>query len=166
MTTSRLRWIIVLMSTAAIGLITFQWYWVDTIIDSNEDRFSKDVLSAMNMVIQKLELQEVLLLVNQNRPNQRFRRVDPAVDGHPFQTSGSFFYEATGNLDSSGFNFFFSMDANGSVEFFSSDQTRFRDLPKLEDPLTGVVDDLRGEQLEKLANKSEMVVTVMQDLLV
>lgn len=41
-----------------IGLISFQLYWIDSLVSANEERFKKDVLDALNTVANKLEKQE------------------------------------------------------------------------------------------------------------
>ena len=55
-----LRWIIGLMGLAMIGLIGFQLYWIDRLVNANEERFQKDVLEALNIVADKLEKQETI----------------------------------------------------------------------------------------------------------
>ncbi len=46
------------MGLAMIGLISFQLYWIDSLVSANEERFRKDVLDALNTVANKLEKQE------------------------------------------------------------------------------------------------------------
>jgi len=60
MKNSALKWIIALMGISLVGLIGFQLYWIDAVIISNEERFTKDVLEAMNKVALKLEKQETV----------------------------------------------------------------------------------------------------------
>lgn len=48
------------MGFSLIGMIGFQLYWIDTVIKTNEERFTKDVLEAMNNVALKLEKQEAV----------------------------------------------------------------------------------------------------------
>ncbi len=60
MNLSALRWIIALMGFALIGLITFQLYWINTVLSANQERFKKDVIEAMNNVAVKLEKQETV----------------------------------------------------------------------------------------------------------
>ncbi|XOV92393.1 MAG: sensor histidine kinase [Bacteroidota bacterium] len=57
---AHIRWIIGMMSVAMLGLIVFQWYWIDSVISANELRFKQDVNEALNTVSQKLEKQEAL----------------------------------------------------------------------------------------------------------
>ncbi len=58
------------MGVALVGLIGFQLYWIDTVVKSNEERFTKDVMQAMNNVALKLEKQETV------EAFRRFRSVD------------------------------------------------------------------------------------------
>lgn len=55
-----LKWIIVLMALALIGLISFQMYWINNAINVSEDRFKKGVQDALNAVSDKLEQQEIV----------------------------------------------------------------------------------------------------------
>ena len=54
------------MSLALLGLIGFQWYWIDSVIRANEERFKKDVIEALHTVSEKLEKQEALYAFNQS----------------------------------------------------------------------------------------------------
>ncbi len=64
---STLKWIIALMGLSLVGLVGFQLYWIDTVIKANEERFTKDVLEAMNNVALKLEKQETVAAFNKFR---------------------------------------------------------------------------------------------------
>jgi len=55
------------MGLSLIGLVGFQLYWIDTVIKANEERFTKDVLEAMNNVALKLEKQETVAAFNKFR---------------------------------------------------------------------------------------------------
>ncbi len=62
------------MSVALIGLISFQWYWIDAMIEVNQERFRRDVQQALNNVAEKLERQEALLVAFDNfSSNIKFR---------------------------------------------------------------------------------------------
>lgn len=54
------------MSIALIGLIAFQWYWIDSMIEVNQERFKRDVQQALNNVAEKLERQEAMLVAFDN----------------------------------------------------------------------------------------------------
>jgi len=66
MNKTAIRWVITLMSFSLIGLIVFQLYWIDTVVKANNERFRKDVITAMNHFPEKLEKQELLLLAMDN----------------------------------------------------------------------------------------------------
>ncbi|MGB3466773.1 MAG: HAMP domain-containing sensor histidine kinase, partial [Cyclobacteriaceae bacterium] len=55
-----------LMSFSLIGLIIFQLYWINSVLEANSERFRKDVIVAMNNVAEKLEKQEVLVMAMDN----------------------------------------------------------------------------------------------------
>jgi len=54
-----LRIILVFMAIALVGLISFQFYWIRNAISLGEQRFKQDVLEAMNTVATQLERNEV-----------------------------------------------------------------------------------------------------------
>ena len=64
MSKNRLGWIIGLMSIAVIGLIAFQWYWINSVISGNKDRFQRDVMTSLFKVAEKLERREALTFVD------------------------------------------------------------------------------------------------------
>lgn len=64
MKTSALKWVIGLMGIALVGMVGFQLYWIDSVIKANEERFTKDVMQAMNNVALKLEKQETVAALN------------------------------------------------------------------------------------------------------
>lgn len=60
MTQRAIKWIILLMGMALIGLISFQMYWINNAIAISKDRFKNDVQDALNMVSEQLEKQEIV----------------------------------------------------------------------------------------------------------
>jgi two-component system, OmpR family, phosphate regulon sensor histidine kinase PhoR len=80
---SALTWIIVLMGVSLLGLIGFQLYWIDSVVKANEERFQKDVVTAMNNVAVKLEQKEAermfrrLNTAQRNMPKWELRPVVP-----------------------------------------------------------------------------------------
>ena len=66
MNKSAIRWIIVLMSVSLIGLLTFQFYWIDGVIKNNKELFKRDVQDALSHVVDMLEKQEVLHFAEDN----------------------------------------------------------------------------------------------------
>ncbi len=83
MSKNTLRWIIALMSVALIGLVAFQLYWIDALIEVNQERFSKDVQQALNNAVDKLERQEAMLVAFDNvNTNVKFRSATPVAPGN------------------------------------------------------------------------------------
>lgn len=71
------------MSVALVGLVSFQLYWIDAVIEVNEERFRKDVQTALNSAVDKLERQEALLVAFDNfNSNIRFRSATPIAPGN------------------------------------------------------------------------------------
>jgi len=57
-----LRAIIVLMTLAMLGLISFQMYWINNAIKVHQAQFKQDVHEALQAVADKLEKQEIIYL--------------------------------------------------------------------------------------------------------
>lgn len=71
------------MSVALIGLVAFQLYWIDALIEVNQERFSKDVQQALNNAVDKLERQEAMLVAFDNvNTNVKFRSATPVAPGN------------------------------------------------------------------------------------
>lgn len=69
MTQNKIRWLIGLLSIALLGLIGFQFYWINEVNSVNRERFNKAVNDALNEVAYKLAIQndQDFLLQNMNR---------------------------------------------------------------------------------------------------
>ncbi|SHO61902.1 sensor histidine kinase [Algoriphagus zhangzhouensis] len=102
MSKSKITFIIVLMSVASLGLVAFQYYWVNNAIRIYQDRFDQDVYQALTGTVDQLEkseatdiflgqlindpaLQETLFekiepINFEIKPRQRFRRGPSIVD--------------------------------------------------------------------------------------
>lgn len=63
---NKFRILVGLMILAMIGLITFQWYWIETGIKSKKEQFDRNVMEAMQTTIRKIERQEVIFLAKQH----------------------------------------------------------------------------------------------------
>jgi two-component system phosphate regulon sensor histidine kinase PhoR len=61
-----IRWLIAAMGLSLIGLITFQVYWIGSIISANEHSFKRDVQDALTAVAEKLEKKEALIVAVDN----------------------------------------------------------------------------------------------------
>ncbi|MFN3849166.1 MAG: sensor histidine kinase [Spirosomataceae bacterium] len=54
-----------MMLLAMIGLIAFQWYWIENAIAMRREQFDRNVNDALQETVRKIEKQEVLFLANQ-----------------------------------------------------------------------------------------------------
>jgi len=59
------RNIIIFMLIAMIGLITFQWYWIENAISVRQEQFDRNVNDALQETVKKIEKQEIIFLANQ-----------------------------------------------------------------------------------------------------
>ena len=58
-----------LLSTAMLGLIVFQFYWIKDVLRVNEERFTQNVQEALNGVANKLARQsDIFFLEKENKP--------------------------------------------------------------------------------------------------
>lgn len=94
------RNIIIVMLLALLGLMAFQWYWIENAIAVKKEQFDRDVNDAMMATVKKIEKQEVIFLANQQmkaqeqqkllaitqRKIQKKRRPRPTVQEMPPQT--------------------------------------------------------------------------------
>ena len=69
------RNIISLMLLALLGLIAFQWYWIENAISVKKEQFNRDVNEAMQATVKKIETQEVIFLANQQMHLQEQKRL-------------------------------------------------------------------------------------------
>ena len=90
MNKKQIRWIIILMSVALIGIISLQVYWISHDIRLKEQQFDQTVTQAMNAVVDKIETREAFHIIR-----NRFFDIDPqqlnslimsnALAGSPFK---------------------------------------------------------------------------------
>lgn len=69
MTQNKIRWLIGLLSVALLGLIGFQFYWINEVNTVNRERFNKAVNDALNEVAYKLAIKndQDFFVENMNR---------------------------------------------------------------------------------------------------
>ncbi|WP_421892350.1 sensor histidine kinase [Marinoscillum sp.] len=165
---STLRWVVTLMSLALLGLIGFQWYWIDSVIRANEERFKKDVIEALHTVSEKLEKQEALYAFNQS---VYFSRTYGGTQSYQFraapQGTDAVVIKDTLRNDAMGFDIIFDFQVG------SSDG---RDIPDMSDrkhqvwqhqaEMKDAERQLLEERLERATRKSEMVFQVLENMLV
>lgn len=141
------------MSLALVGLVSFQLYWIDTLIRANEERFRKDVIGALQNVSEKLERQEAYYAL-QNRMNFEKMLAQQAI----FQ-NGSVVFEIT---DSAGVvrdvNFSLTVTETGYQLTPAPGQTETIPESVLNSP------ELQAD-LAKVTNSSNTMFRVLQDMM-
>lgn len=172
------------MGMAMIGLISFQLYWIDSLVAANEERFRKDVLDALNTVASKLEKQETyaalqkLNYVNsplyESRENVHLQKIENAEKLHNEKRSANVEVIEQNNRQI----FYFADTVNeGGFEFvvnFSSVADRFF-FENTQPPPGSSMDqmleerDVKIQQLEsklaKVSRKYELTFDVVRDLM-
>mgnify|MGYP001410668274 FL=1 len=185
MSKNRLGWIIALMSVALTGLIAFQWYWIDTVITGNRDHFERDVMTALSNVTKKLEQQEALFYVNRqmsNLPSQgqsrgfqpfQFQATPPLNQRQVLQGKEKILFEDS--LSSTG-SFNFSFEVVGAPlrsnqmgkAFFDVLKSNINNIqfayPK-DAPETETLNSNLKEILEKISNKSNMMMGLLEEMM-
>ena len=185
MSKNRLGWIIALMSVALTGLIAFQWYWIDTVITGNRDHFERDVMTALSNVTKKLEQQEALFYVNRqmsNLPSQgqsrgfqpfQFQATPPLNQRQVLQGKEKILFEDS--LSSTGsFNFSFEVVSaplrsnQMGKAFFDVLKSNINNIqfayPK-DAPETETLNSNLKEILEKISNKSNMMMGLLEEMM-
>src|SRR5690554_327798 len=66
MSKTQMKIIIILMSTACIGLVGFQFYWVYNALKINQERFEQNVYQSLSATIEKLEKGETSDIILQS----------------------------------------------------------------------------------------------------
>jgi two-component system phosphate regulon sensor histidine kinase PhoR len=185
MSKNRLGWIIALMSVALTGLIAFQWYWIDTVITGNRDHFERDVMTALSNVTKKLEQQEALFYVNRqmsNLPSQgqsrgfqpfQFQATPPLNQRQVLQGKEKILFEDS--LSGTG-SFNFSFEVVGAPlrsnqmgkAFFDMLKSNINNIqfayPK-DAPETETLNSNLKEILEKISNKSNMMMGLLEEMM-
>jgi two-component system, OmpR family, phosphate regulon sensor histidine kinase PhoR len=185
MSKNRLGWIIALMSVALTGLIAFQWYWIDTVITGNRDHFERDVMTALSNVTKKLEQQEALFYVNRqmsNLPSQgqsrgfqpfQFQATPPPNQRQVLQGEEKILFNDS--LSSTG-SFNFSFEVVGAPlrsnqmgkAFFDVLKSNINNIqfayPK-DAPETENLNSNLKEILEKISNKSNMMMGLLEEMM-
>ena len=185
MSKNRLGWIIALMSVALTGLIAFQWYWIDTVITGNRDHFERDVMTALSNVTKKLEQQEALFYVNRKMSNLssqgqsrgfqpfQFQATPPLNQRQVLQGKEKILFEDS--LSSTG-SFNFSFEVVGAPlrsnqmgkAFFDVLKSNINNIqfayPK-DAPETETLNSNLKEILEKISNKSNMMMGLLEEMM-
>ena len=185
MSKNRLGWIITLMSVALTGLIAFQWYWIDTVISGNRDHFERDVMTALSNVTKKLEQQEALFYVNRKMSNFssqgqsrgfqpfQFQAIPPLNQRQILQGEKKIRFDDS--LSSTG-SFNFSFEVVGAPLRSNQMGKAFFDVLKSninniqfaypqDAPETETLNSNLKEILEKISNKSDMMMGLLEDMM-
>ena len=185
MSKNRLGWIITLMSVALTGLIAFQWYWIDTVITGNRDHFERDVMTALSNVTKKLEQQEALFYVNRKMSNFSSQGQSRGFQPFQFQATpplnqrqilkGEKKVRFDDSLSSTG-SFNFSFEVVGAPlrsnqvgkAFFDVLKSNINNIqfsyPK-DTQETETLNSNLKEILEKISNKSNMMMSLLEEMM-
>lgn len=163
-----------------LGLIYFQYYWIKSVLEANEERFQKDVREALVAVSTKLEKKEVLDVTFDNL-SSRFKW-QIATGDREVEMIESTFEKRIVDLDSLKQNppkpelsFKFengkvsSIETEDDYQFIIFDQSGNKHEHKWEMGSDSRRKSIRSERLheslQKAVKKSEMVQVVIQELL-
>ena len=163
-----------MMSFAMLGMIAFQWYWIDSVISANEERFKKDVMAALASVSDKLEKQEALEVIHLNKMvPQAFSSSGTKGSTRQWSTQGQvevvddFVYKKDTIIDQSGIQIIAEFKAFGGTSTFSFEAGQITDnqLLKLRKEEEKEIKRMQ-DQLQKLSNKTEMAFSVLENSMV
>lgn len=140
------------MSLALAGLIIFQLYWIDTVIRANEERFRKDVISALQNVSQKLERQEAYYALQQRM------QLQDLLPQAAIQQNGSVVFEVT---DSAGV----IRDVSFSLTFTEKGYQLVPGPESGPNPESIMNDPAIKDELSKVSNASNTMLGVLQDMM-
>ncbi|MEM9325031.1 MAG: HAMP domain-containing sensor histidine kinase [Bacteroidota bacterium] len=147
-----LRTVILLMSLALIGLVGFQLYWIDGVIRAQEQGFKKDVIEALQTVSEKLEMQETYAYM------QKTMMAQQGTPGSSQTTGGSVFFEISDSL-------FLSQQLSVSLNIMSRGSVSPQAPSTLPEQRMVATDTQLPSEMQKVSNRSNMVVTVLQEML-
>lgn len=160
-----------MMSIAMLGLIAFQWYWIDSVISANELRFRQDVTEALNNVSQKLELQEAL---SSMRQKDRYLQA-PAPGSYFSQWSSQGSINVTEDVvvrkdtitGPSGMQIIAEFKASGGSSAFAIESSGVpnEQLVEMRRRNQRQLDEINS-QLQKLSYKAEMAFSVIENVMV
>ncbi len=159
-----------MMSVAMLGLIAFQWYWIDSVTSANEVRFKQDVTEALNLVSQKLERQEALDAMRiQNKLLQPQSNVfrQWSTQGQ-LQISDDIVVKKDTIVSPSGVQIIAEFKASGggiSASFESSSGISNEQMNEIRRRNERELEEI-NRQLQMLSNKTEMAFSVIENVMV
>jgi len=83
MSKTKMKIVIILMSVASLGLVAFQYYWVNNALKINQERFEQNVYQSLAATVDKLEKSEARdmfinnLLLDTALQENLFQRIEP-----------------------------------------------------------------------------------------
>lgn len=183
--------IIGLMSVSLLGLISFQLYWINNAIQVNQRQFEQDVNAALKSVSRKIEKQEAALVASRELNTLRkerqitkkidsirsyqFSRVDPFIEMKRLDTLFNSIKtpHVVFNWDDENFDFDFNIDIE--IESMKDIETRLEhfnenfwtEVHVMQKEFDSIFEEHRTyrSNIEKLANKSEIVTVVLKELI-
>ena len=182
------RLIIILMSLAMLLLVAFQGYWINNAININEERFKKDVYESLNNVVDRLEKQEVLFIasnqlqaINKNDGRQLIeldtikffnRNPNKSIINKEFSDSIEQFLASPSlelNIDNETFKIAYDFEKLYQKNDFNPfmDSSIEVEIKKMRTQLDSIerFDHNLDQNIKKIAQKSEMVTIVLNELL-
>ncbi len=69
MAKKNIKVVLILMTLALTGLISLQFYWISTGVETNKEQFSRDIRAILDVVIRKVEKQDALYLTKSKIDN-------------------------------------------------------------------------------------------------
>ncbi|MCC5928359.1 MAG: HAMP domain-containing histidine kinase [Cyclobacteriaceae bacterium] len=181
----KLKWIIVLMSTALIGLVSFQMYWFKSAIKISGEQFRQDVHNALGTVTDRLEQQEVLFTAAKKLKiaqgdvtvvgldSIRFISKNPHAEGKDkiFYTDESiqalFLGTDTIMLGDPNFQFEFESSVDqAAYEGQLIDEDVLIEIKRFKSRIDSIeyYDSAMRERIQKVQEKSQMVTVVLNEL--
>ena len=182
-----LRLIITLMSFAMIGLILFQVYWINNAIRVNETQFRQHVHDALNSVIANLERNEVYYAASRrffNPPQKQiFLRYDsnvytgPTFDNtspfvtendpsvHGFEWSTDLRIEDSIFFGSQQITISYEVKSGEAGEMYTRQDEIMRERLEPDQSIKENINRQARQNVEKIAQKSQMVTVVLDELL-
>ncbi len=158
-------WVVGLMSVALLGLIGFQWYWIDSVIRANEEGFKRDVVEALHVVSNKLERQEALYELNHSwfyNPSYASPQQPPRQGNMANQPATAF--KDTLRSDEIGFNVIFDLQVTSSGGYLEISESQQQELMRPQDQKKLYEQQLE-QQMQRFSNKSEMLFEVMENIM-
>jgi len=183
-----MKWITVLMTCAVVGLLAFQGYWINNVIEVGKKTFKHTAHEALHAVTNELEQQEILYTAEQKlKFNQRGVTVvshdsvrfisknanTPPIKDKVFiteETVKKLFFN-TDTIDLRDPQFALEFDSEGRLgklregQFIDEDVMIEISRSKSQIDTVEIYDQKLQQKIEKVREKSEMVMVVLNELI-